>query len=83
MYEFWFPLAQQHGKTLLLVSNDRTNLQTNRVLERVKTAGEIAEVIVSKNGQPSGRYYYRLVKGYQEKSTTNEPSDTSDRGSSE
>ncbi|MDO9273622.1 MAG: glycosyltransferase family 39 protein [Rugosibacter sp.] len=83
MYEFWFPLAQQHGKTLLLVSNDRTNLQTNRVLERVKTAGEIAEVIVSKNGQPSGRYYYRLVKGYQEKSTTNEPSDTSDSGSSE
>lgn len=83
MYEFWFPLVQQHGKTLLLVSNDRNHLQTNRVLERVKTAGEISEVIVSKNGQPCGRYYYRLVKGYQEKSTANEPSDTGDGGSSD
>ena len=83
MYEFWFPLAQQHGKTMLLVSNDKNNLQTNRVLERVNTAGEISEVIVSKNGQPSGRYYYRLVKGYQEKSTANELADTGDNGSSD
>ena len=83
MYEFWFPLAQQHGKTMLLVSNDKNHLQTNRVLERVKTAGEISEVIVSKNGQPSGRYYYRLVKGYQKKSTANELVDTGDNGSSD
>jgi len=83
MYEFWFPLAQQHGKTMLLVGNDKNHLQTNRVLERVKTAGEISEVVVSKNGQPSGRYYYRLVKGYQEKSTTNELVDTGDNGSSD
>lgn len=83
MYEFWFPLAQQHGKSMLLVSNDRANLQTDRVLERVKTAGEISEVIVSKNGQPSGRYYYRLVKGYQEKSTANGLADTADSDSSD
>jgi len=71
MYEFWFPLAQQHGKSMLLVSNDRANLQTGRVLERVKTAGEIHEITISKNGQPSGHYYYRLIRGYQEKSTAN------------
>lgn len=83
MYEFWFPLAQQHGKTMLLVSNDKNHLQTNRVLDRVKTAGEISDVNVSKNGQPSGHYYYRLVKGYQEKSTANELSDMDDNGSSD
>ena len=83
MYEFWFPLAQQHGKTMLLVSNDKNHLQTNRVLKRTTTVGEISEVIVSKNGRPSGRYYYRLIKGYQEKSTANESADTGDSGSSD
>jgi dolichol-phosphate mannosyltransferase len=83
MYEFWFPLAQQHGKTMLLVSNDKNHLQTRRVLERIKTAGEISAMIFSKNGQPSGRYYYRLIKGYQAKSTTNESADTRDNGSSD
>lgn len=83
MYEFWFPLAQQHGKTMLLVSNDRDHLQTGRVLERVKTAGEIHEMIISKNGQPSGHYYYRLVKGYQEKSTANPLTGSADSDSSD
>ena len=76
-------MAQQHGKTMLLVSNDKNHLQTNRVLERATTVGEISEVIVSKNGRPSGRYYYRLIKGYQEKSTANESADTGDSGSSD
>jgi len=83
MYEFWFPLAQQHGKSMLLVSNDRANLQTDRVLERVKTAGEVHEINISKNGQSSGHYYYRLVRGYQEKSTANALSSNSDNDSSE
>jgi len=65
MYAFWFPAAQQDGKTLLLVGEDVSRLSSERVLSRAKTAGEIGEIGVWKNGQPAGRYYYRLVTGYQ------------------
>ncbi len=65
MYALWFPAGQQNGKTMLLVSKDVSSLSTERVLSRVKTAGNIGEVGVWKHGKPAGRYYYRLVTGYQ------------------
>jgi dolichol-phosphate mannosyltransferase len=64
MYALWFPIGQQAGKTMLLVGKDASSLKTDRVLSRVKTAGEIGEIGISKNGKPAGRYYYRLVTGY-------------------
>jgi dolichol-phosphate mannosyltransferase len=64
MYALWFPAKQQGGKTMLLVGKDASSLKTDRVMSRVKTAGEIGEIGISKNGKPAGRYYYRLVTGY-------------------
>ncbi len=65
MYALWFPADQQNGKTMLLVGKDASSLSTDRVLSRVKTAGNIGEIGVWYNGRPAGRYYYRLVTGYQ------------------
>ncbi len=65
MYAFWFPAGRQNGKTMLLVGQDVSGLTSDRVLSRVKTAGDIGEIGVWKNGRPAGRYYYRLVTGYQ------------------
>lgn len=65
MYALWFPAAAQNGKTMLLVGANASILSTERVLSRVKTAGDIAEIGVWKNGKPAGRYRYRLVTGYQ------------------
>lgn len=65
MYALWFPASQQNGKTMLLVGRDASSLSTDRVLSRVKTAGDIGEIRVRKQGKPAGRYYYRLVSGYQ------------------
>ena len=65
MYALWFPAAQQNGKTMLLVGKDASGLNTEKVLSRVKTAGDIREIGVWKHGKPAGRYYYRLVTGYQ------------------
>jgi len=65
MYALWFPAGQQNGKTMLLVGKDVSSLSTERVLSRVKTAGAIREIGVWKHGKPAGRYYYRLVTGYQ------------------
>ena len=65
MYALWFPATRQNGKAMLLVSKDASSLGNDRVLSRVKTAGEIKEIDVRKNGKPAGRYYARLVTGYQ------------------
>jgi dolichol-phosphate mannosyltransferase len=65
MYALWFPAARQNGRTMLLVGKDASSLSTERVLQRVKSAGEIGEIQVSKNGKPAGRYSYRVVTGYQ------------------
>lgn len=65
MYALWFPAGQQSGKTMLLVGADVSILSTERVLSRVKIAGDIGAIEVWKNGKPAGRYHYRLVTGYQ------------------
>jgi dolichol-phosphate mannosyltransferase len=67
MYALWFPDSQQNGKTMLLVAKDASSLGTVQVLSRVKTAGEIKEIDVRQQGKPAGRYYARLVTGYQAK----------------
>ena len=65
MYALWFPVGQQEGKTMLLVGKDASSLSSDRVLSRAKTAGDIGEIEVWKNGRPAGRYHYRLITGYQ------------------
>ena len=65
MYALWFPAARQNGRSMLLVGKDASSLSTDRILQRVKSAGEIGEIRVLKDGKPAGRYSYRLVGGYQ------------------
>jgi dolichol-phosphate mannosyltransferase len=65
MYALWFPVGQQDGKTLLLIGEAVSSLNSERVLSRAKSAGDIGEIGVWKNGKPAGRYHYRLVTGYQ------------------
>ena len=78
MYEYWFPIEEQKNKTLLLVSKSIANLTSDHVRSRVRQVGDIKEITLSKNGRPAGRYYYSLVKGYQnERSNYNTPSVTS------
>jgi len=75
MYALWFPTGQQNGKTMLLVGRDASILSTEKVLSRVKTAGDIREIGVWKHGKPAGRYYYRLVTGYQAAAASGRASD--------
>ena len=64
MYELWFPASEQENRTMLLVGESERDLNSNEVLSRVQTAGEIKEIIAHKMGKPTGHYYYRLVTGY-------------------
>jgi dolichol-phosphate mannosyltransferase len=75
MYALWFPAGQQNGKTMLLVGRDSSSLSSDRVVSRVKTAEDIGEIGVWKNGKLAGRYYYRLVTGYQAGAAANADND--------
>lgn len=72
MYRLWFPNDAQTGKTLLLVAEKVAELNAPRVLERVRTAGEIQEVRIWKQDKPAGRYYLRLVTGYHDRADDNQ-----------
>lgn len=75
MYALWFPAGQQNGKTMLLVGKDVSSLTSNTVLSRVKSAGDIGEVEIWKHGKPSGRYYHRLVTGYEARAAASAAAD--------
>ena len=64
MYEFWFPTAQQNGKTMLLVGEKIDELNSEIVLSRSTPIGEIKTISTWKNGKQTGTYYYRLVSNY-------------------
>lgn len=73
MYEMWFPVEKQNGKTMLLVSDDKDDLSDEDVLSRAQPVSDIQEIETWKNGKSTGHYYYRLVKDYQSRSAANRP----------
>ena len=64
MYERWFPLAQQAGRTLILIAWDRRDLSDQQISPYVDRLGPIREGILSRGGVPIRHYYYRIVYGY-------------------
>ena len=64
MYERWFPVDRQNGKTMLLIGEKETVLESPAIRSRVESLGEIHQLDVRKNGRTAGRYYYRLVRNY-------------------
>ena len=64
MYELWFPIDAQEGKSMLLVSESARQLNSQAVISRVENAGEIKAIDAYKAGKLVGRYHYRLVEGY-------------------
>ena len=69
MYEYWFPIEEQNNRNILLVSKNVANLNSDEVISRVQQAGDIKDITLWKNSRSVGLYYYRLVKGYQRKSS--------------
>jgi dolichol-phosphate mannosyltransferase len=64
MYEMWFPVDQQTGKTMLLVAANAATLERATILSRVNELGAIHSIAIRKNGQPAGQFFYRLARGY-------------------
>ena len=64
MYEFWFPAAEQTGKTMLLVGEKLDELNGAVVLSRATPIGDIKSITTWKNGKQTGTYYTRLIGNY-------------------
>ncbi len=62
MYGFWFPPQEHAGRTLLLISLDRMNLERQNI-PRWARLGPIEERRVHQHGRPV-RYFYRIAHDY-------------------
>ena len=64
MYERWFPVDRQEGRTLLLVAWDRSDLASERLAPSVERLGPIEEGLIMRDDRVIRHYYYRLAYGY-------------------
>jgi dolichol-phosphate mannosyltransferase len=64
MYERWFPIAAEQGRTLLLVAWDRDDLAADRVRPSVERLDPIREGVLTRDGETIHQYYYRVAYGY-------------------
>jgi dolichol-phosphate mannosyltransferase len=64
MYERWFPVSRQEGRTLLLVAWDRGDLASQRVAASVERLSPIEEGLIMRDNRVIRHYYYRLADGY-------------------
>jgi len=64
MYERWFPVTLQTGRTLLLVAWDPAQLAAAHLEDRVDGLEPIQEGVLSREGRSVRRYFYRVAHGY-------------------
>jgi hypothetical protein len=64
MYERWFPLAQEKGRTLLLVAWKREDLSADEVQASVDMLEPIKEGVLTRGNGVIRPYYYRIARGY-------------------
>ena len=64
MYERWFPADRQRGRTLLLVSLDRSSLEEAAVSAAAAALGPIRTGALTRNGHVIRDYYYRFAYDY-------------------
>jgi dolichol-phosphate mannosyltransferase len=64
MYEQWFPLERQAGRTLLLVAWDPADLAAAHLESRVDQLGPVQDGVLTRDGNVVRRYYYRVARGY-------------------
>ena len=67
MYAYWFPVAEQDGATLLLVSFEQASLEHPRVQKYGGTLDPIRKCLLEVKGKPVRAYFTRVAHDYQSK----------------
>lgn len=66
MYKRWFPERSLRGRNLLLLSWDVTDLDTPAVRSHMRRLDPIHEGMLTRDGYPIRRYFYRLAYDYED-----------------
>lgn len=64
MYERWFPISEQAGRTLLLVSWDEASLLDPRIAKRCDRLDTLREAALMRGEKTIRPYYFRVAYGY-------------------
>jgi dolichol-phosphate mannosyltransferase len=64
MYERWFPVGKQEGRTLLLVAWDRDDLAADRLQTSTERLDPLEGGVLTRDNRVIRPYYYRLAYGY-------------------
>ena len=64
MFGWWFDKQAQAGKTLLLVGDDRDDLNARIVQQHCQSLGDIHSLPTFKQGKKTGLLYYRFAYNY-------------------
>ena len=64
MYEIWFPVEHQTGRTLLLLGWEASDLAAVHLQGHVSGLEPLQEGALVRDGRVVRRYYYRVVHGY-------------------
>ena len=64
MYERWFPIDQQAGRTMILVDDELEDLQRRSLARSFERLSPIHPLDVHAGSQITGRFYYRIGYGY-------------------
>lgn len=64
MYEQWFPVRQEQGRTLLLVALKPQDVAGASLESDLTSLEEPREGVLTRDGTIVHRYYYRIVHGY-------------------
>jgi len=64
MYERWFPVERQAGRTLLVIGWDADDLAAVRLQSHASGLEPLQEGTLVRDGRVVRRYYYRVVHGY-------------------
>lgn len=64
MYSFWSPPAIAEGRTLILISRTRSDLEFSEIVAQTGHQEPIMELTKRRNGKSVGTYFYRIVSNY-------------------
>jgi hypothetical protein len=64
MYERWFPVERQAGRTLLVLAWDAGDLAAEHLQSHVSRLEPLQDGTLVRDGQVVRRYYYRVAHGY-------------------
>jgi dolichol-phosphate mannosyltransferase len=69
MYERWFPSKAQEGRTLLLIGFKPEDMRGPEIESRAQRLGPLQDGMLTRDGRPFRRYYYRLLYNYRPAAT--------------